>query len=125
MTAIRHIIAQPLDCCAGNPGNLHMTKQCDAKLTLVNGRKTSRCRAIGGYIGAAYGPNKHDLIGLAIIETPKMGNVVCGNVGLNAINPMGAFDQTEKTPTFPLWPGFSVISLATGHASATDDGRLI
>lgn len=102
-----------------------MTKPYEAKVALVNGRNTSRCRAIGGYIGAAYGPNKHDLIGLAIIETPKVGNVVCGNVGLNVMNPMGGFDQTEKTPTFPLWPGFSVISLATGHASATDDGRLI
>ena len=102
-----------------------MAKKCDAKLTLVNGRKTSRCRAIGGYIGAAYAPNEHDLTGLAISVTPMAGHVVRGNIGLNVMDLMGAFDQTGKAPTFRLWPGFSVISLVTGRATAADDGRLI
>ena len=102
-----------------------MTKQCEAKVTLVNGRDTSSLRAIGGHIAAAYTHNKLDLIGPAIIETAMTGNVVCDNVELEVMDLMGAFGQTGKAASFPLRPGFSVISLVTGHAPAADDGRLI
>ena len=102
-----------------------MTKQYEAKVALVNGQDTSSCRAVGACISAAYAPNMHDLTGLAIIETPMAKNVGRGNIGLTVMDLMGAFDRTDKAPTLSLWPGFSVISLVTGHAPATDDGRLI